>query len=86
MNLSFGYIVSGFVFQEMTKALAEGGGNVEIPLSDGNVMTIPVEKITYKPDTATINISHDMAKTAVWRQIAANAGKERVAAKRAQQK
>ena len=35
----------------MSKALAEGGGNVEIPLSGGSVMTIPADKITYKPDS-----------------------------------
>ncbi|XP_064646373.1 sodium bicarbonate cotransporter 3-like isoform X2 [Lineus longissimus] len=58
------------------------GGEVEIPLSDGHVMSIPVEKITYKPDTQTINISEEMAKTAVWRQLASNAEKEHIGTKK----
>ena len=66
---------------ELTK-----GGEVEIPLSDGNVMSIPVEKITYKPETQTINISEEMAKTAVWRQLASNAEKEKIGTKKARKR
>ncbi|XP_074648267.1 sodium-driven chloride bicarbonate exchanger-like [Tubulanus polymorphus] len=62
------------------------GGNVEIPLSDGNVMSIPVEKITYKPETRTVNISEEMAKTAIWKQIAMNAEKEKIGEKKKKEK
>jgi hypothetical protein len=71
------------VIQEGQKALDfTKGGEVEIPLSDGNVMSIPVEKITYKPETQTINISEEMAKTAVWRQLASNAERENIGTKK----
>uniref|UniRef100_H2YXZ4 Anion exchange protein n=1 Tax=Ciona savignyi TaxID=51511 RepID=H2YXZ4_CIOSA len=44
-----------------------------VPLQDGNVLTIPVSEINYDPeDPHTVNISKDMAKTAIWKTIANN--------------
>uniref|UniRef100_H2YXZ5 Anion exchange protein n=1 Tax=Ciona savignyi TaxID=51511 RepID=H2YXZ5_CIOSA len=49
------------------------GGTVNVPLQDGNVLTIPVSEINYDPeDPHTVNISKDMAKTAIWKTIANN--------------
>lgn len=48
-------------------------GRVQVPLSDGNVLSIPVDKVEFHPEVATINIPEDMAKTGVWRALAKNA-------------
>ena len=48
------------------------GGMINIPLKDGKSINIPVDKITYNPDVKRIRISEDMAKTAIWKQLAAN--------------
>ncbi|XP_078489431.1 electroneutral sodium bicarbonate exchanger 1 isoform X2 [Ciona intestinalis] len=55
---------------ELTKY---GGGTVNVPLQDGKVLTIPVSQINYDPqDPHTVNISKDMAQTAIWKTIANN--------------
>ena len=48
-------------------------GRVQVPLSDGNMLSIPVDKVEFHPEVATINISEDMAKTGVWKALAKNA-------------
>lgn len=47
-------------------------GRVQVPLSGGNVLSIPVEKVKFEPDTRTINISDEMSKCGVWKFIAEN--------------
>ena len=48
------------------------GGQVNIPLKDGKSVSIPVDKITYEPGSRQINISEEMGKTAIWKQLVAN--------------
>ncbi|XP_072180717.1 electroneutral sodium bicarbonate exchanger 1-like isoform X2 [Diadema setosum] len=48
-------------------------GRVQLPLSDGNMLSIPVDKVEFHPEVATINIPEDMAKTGVWKALAKNA-------------
>ncbi|XP_071822946.1 electroneutral sodium bicarbonate exchanger 1-like isoform X2 [Apostichopus japonicus] len=47
-------------------------GRVQVPLSGGNVLSIPVEKVKFEPDSRTINISDEMSKCGVWKFIAEN--------------
>ncbi|XP_033629654.1 sodium bicarbonate cotransporter 3-like isoform X1 [Asterias rubens] len=49
------------------------GGRVQLPLAGGNVLTIPVDKLDFNPDSRTINISEEMSKTGIWKTLAANA-------------
>ncbi|XP_072048031.1 electroneutral sodium bicarbonate exchanger 1-like [Amphiura filiformis] len=49
-------------------------GRVQVPLSDGNLLSIPVSNVEFLPDLANINISEDMAKTGIWKTMAANTG------------
>ena len=48
------------------------GGAVSIPLKDGKLINIPVDRIIYDPKTNQVNISEEMSKTAIWKQLAAN--------------
>ena len=48
------------------------GGAINIPLSGGKVINIPVDSITYDPESGHINISDEMSRTAIWKQLAAN--------------
>ncbi|NP_001073019.1 sodium bicarbonate cotransporter [Strongylocentrotus purpuratus] len=48
-------------------------GRVQVPLSDGNMLSIPVDKVEFHPEVACINIPEDMAKTGVWKALAKNA-------------
>ncbi|XP_063956817.1 sodium bicarbonate cotransporter 3-like isoform X13 [Lytechinus pictus] len=47
-------------------------GRVQVPLSDGNMLSIPVDKVEFHPEVACINIPEDMAKTGVWKALAKN--------------
>nr|CAB3266295.1 electroneutral sodium bicarbonate exchanger 1 [Phallusia mammillata] len=50
-----------------------GTGTVNVPLQDGKVLKIPVSEIKYNPeDPSSINISKEMAHTAIWKTLAAN--------------
>ena len=49
-------------------------GRVQVPLSDGNLLSIPVANVEFLPDMANINISEEMAKTGIWKTMAANTG------------
>ncbi|XP_052721833.1 sodium bicarbonate cotransporter 3-like isoform X2 [Crassostrea angulata] len=51
--------------------LLDSSGTVQVPLISGNVINIPVERITVttEPD---INISEEMSKTMLWKTIVAN--------------
>ena len=57
---------------EKSKVIEMTGGAVNIPLKDGKSVTIPVDKITYNPKTNEVNISEEMSKTAIWKQLVAN--------------
>ena len=48
------------------------GGAVNIPLKDGKSIKVPVDRITYDPQTNEVNISDEMGKTAIWKQLVAN--------------
>uniref|UniRef100_UPI00358E7933 electroneutral sodium bicarbonate exchanger 1-like isoform X2 n=1 Tax=Myxine glutinosa TaxID=7769 RepID=UPI00358E7933 len=49
-------------------------GTVQVPLEGGNILKIPVRSIKYSSeDPSVINISEEMAKTAVWRALSGNA-------------
>nr|XP_039268617.1 sodium-driven chloride bicarbonate exchanger-like isoform X2 [Styela clava] len=50
-----------------------GQGTVNVPLQDGKVLKIPVSEIKYNPDEPTsINITKEMAQTAIWKTIVRN--------------
>lgn len=46
-------------------------GTVQVPLISGNVINIPVERITVTTEPE-INISEEMSKTTLWKTIVAN--------------
>ena len=48
------------------------GGAVNIPLKDGKSIKVPVDRLTYDPETKEVNISDEMSKTAIWKQLVAN--------------
>jgi hypothetical protein len=48
------------------------GGAVNIPLKDGKSIKVPVDRITYDPESRQVNISDEMSKTAIWKQLVAN--------------
>lgn len=48
------------------------GGKVQIPLTDGRAINVPVDRLTYNPDCNELNISEEMAKTTIWKQLIAN--------------
>lgn len=48
------------------------GGAVKIPLEGGKSIKVPVDKVTYDPNTNELNISEEMAKTTIWKQLVAN--------------
>ncbi|XP_007893701.1 sodium bicarbonate cotransporter 3 isoform X2 [Callorhinchus milii] len=54
-------------------------GTVQLPLEGGNILKIPVKSIKYSPDDpSVVNISDEMAKTAVWKALAMNADNAKV--------
>ena len=53
------------------------GGTVKILLTDGRAIQVPVEKITFEPEKNQVNISEEMANTAIWKQLTANEKKEK---------
>ncbi|XP_067858895.1 sodium bicarbonate cotransporter 3-like isoform X4 [Heptranchias perlo] len=54
-------------------------GTVQLPLEGGNILKIPVKSIKYSPDDpSVVNISDEMAKTAVWKALAMNAENAKV--------
>ena len=48
------------------------GGAVKIPLAGGKTINVPVDRITYDPTKNELNISEEMAKTTIWKQLVAN--------------
>lgn len=50
-------------------------GNVSIPLANGNILKIPVDKIGTGEKQADINISEQLSKSNAWRSINASNGK-----------
>ncbi|XP_078276950.1 sodium bicarbonate cotransporter 3 isoform X4 [Rhinoraja longicauda] len=54
-------------------------GTVQLPLEGGNILKIPVKSIKYSPDDpSVVNISDEMAKSAVWKALAMNAQNAKV--------
>ncbi|XP_069770118.1 sodium bicarbonate cotransporter 3-like isoform X7 [Narcine bancroftii] len=54
-------------------------GTVQLPLEGGNILKIPVKSIKYSPDDpSVVNISDEMAKSAVWKALAMNAENAKV--------
>lgn len=45
------------------------GGMVNIPLTEGKSLHIPVNRITYDPVSHQMNISEEMSKTGIWHQL-----------------
>jgi len=52
------------------------GGTVKIPLTDGGVIQVPLDKFSFEPEKNPCNISEEMANTAIWKQLTANDKKE----------
>jgi anion exchange protein len=48
------------------------GGAVNIPLQGGQSIKVPVDRIIYDPHSNEVNISDEMGKTAIWKQLVAN--------------
>lgn len=44
-------------------------GNVAIPLANGNILKIPVNKFNAEPDQCHINITEQLAKSGTWKSI-----------------
>ncbi|XP_015786320.1 sodium-driven chloride bicarbonate exchanger isoform X3 [Tetranychus urticae] len=50
----------------------ESLGNVAIPLANGNILKIPVNKFNAEPDQCNINITEQLAKSGTWKSIDQN--------------
>ncbi|XP_067266465.1 sodium bicarbonate cotransporter 3 isoform X13 [Chanodichthys erythropterus] len=55
--------------KEEAQRMMEAGGGIEIPY-DGDHLEIPVKTLKVSIDPSVVNISDEMAKTAVWRAVA----------------
>jgi hypothetical protein len=51
-------------------------GQIEVPLSGGNLNNIPSEIITMGPNE--VNISEEMSKTGIWKNLTANDSSEKI--------
>ena len=51
--------------------MLDSSGTVQVPLISGNIINIPVERITVTTQPE-INISEEMSKTMLWKTIVAN--------------
>lgn len=50
----------------------EGEVEVNIPLKDGKTVHLPAKGVTYDPETHQVNITEEMSKTAIWKQLASD--------------
>jgi len=53
------------------------GGTVKIPLTDGGAINVPIDKVMMEPEKDQVNISEEMANTAIWKQLTANEEKKK---------
>ncbi|XP_041104240.1 sodium bicarbonate cotransporter 3-like isoform X8 [Polyodon spathula] len=57
--------------EEAERMLAvDDGETVQIPFEGGNLLKIPVKSLKCSSDPSVVNISDEMAKTAVWKAVA----------------
>jgi len=63
---------TGAVGQTEQEVIEMQGGVVNIPLKDGKSLKIPVDNLTYDPTSNQVNISEEMSKTAIWKQLVHN--------------
>jgi hypothetical protein len=52
------------------------GGTVKIPLTDGGAINLPMEKMVIDPERNQVNITEEMDKTAIWRQMTVDEKKD----------
>jgi len=50
------------------------GCAVNIPLTDGKALHIPANSIFYNPASNQLNISEEVSKTGIWKQLSSEAG------------
>ena len=58
---------------EQKTHLLETGGTLEVPLADGQVVSIPASEVKYRPKDGVFNLSDEVGQTAIWKQLTANA-------------
>ncbi|XP_036394813.1 sodium bicarbonate cotransporter 3 [Megalops cyprinoides] len=56
----------------------EESESMQIPYDSGNLLKIPVKTLKVSSDPSVVNISDEMAKTAVWKAVAMNADNAKV--------
>ncbi|XP_051720611.1 sodium bicarbonate cotransporter 3 isoform X7 [Ctenopharyngodon idella] len=63
--------------KEEAQRMMEAGGGIEIPY-DGDHLEIPVKTLKVSIDPSVVNISDEMAKTAVWRAVSMSSDSAKV--------
>ncbi|XP_059424315.1 sodium bicarbonate cotransporter 3 isoform X1 [Carassius carassius] len=56
--------------KEEAQRMMEAEGGMEIPYDNGDHLEIPVKTLKVSTDPSVVNISDEMAKTAVWKSVA----------------
>ncbi|XP_026139363.1 sodium bicarbonate cotransporter 3 isoform X11 [Carassius auratus] len=56
--------------KEEAQRMMEAEGGIEIPYDNGDHLEIPVKTLKVSTDPSVVNISDEMAKTAVWKSVA----------------
>lgn len=64
--------VKGFVEDNKSKEIEMTGGMINIPLKDGKMVSIPVDKISFDPKTNQLNVSDQFSQSQIWKQLTGN--------------
>ncbi|XP_073703026.1 sodium bicarbonate cotransporter 3 isoform X2 [Garra rufa] len=64
--------------KEEAQRMMESDGGLEIPYDNGDHLEIPVKTLKVSTDPSVVNISDEMAKTAVWKAVAMNSDSAKV--------
>uniref|UniRef100_A0A671M5W7 Anion exchange protein n=1 Tax=Sinocyclocheilus anshuiensis TaxID=1608454 RepID=A0A671M5W7_9TELE len=64
--------------KEEAQRMMEAEGGMEIPYDNGDHLEIPVKTLKVSTDPSVVNISDEMAKTAVWRAVAMSSDSAKV--------
>uniref|UniRef100_A0A672RWZ7 Anion exchange protein n=1 Tax=Sinocyclocheilus grahami TaxID=75366 RepID=A0A672RWZ7_SINGR len=64
--------------KEEAQRMMEAEGGMEIPYDNGDHLEIPVKTLKVSTDPSVVNISDEMAKTAVWKAVAMSSDSAKV--------
>uniref|UniRef100_A0A8C2EI69 Anion exchange protein n=1 Tax=Cyprinus carpio TaxID=7962 RepID=A0A8C2EI69_CYPCA len=64
--------------KEEAQRMMEADGGMEVPYDNGDHLEIPVKSLKVSTDPSVVNISDEMAKTAVWKAVAMSSDSPKV--------